>query len=350
VSFKFFKDIYEKDLNLRNDERKTFRGHFIYAIDGDHLDLPASEDVFINGYCGYVISKKEETHYPKMYTVQAVDLVNGMVSKFSYSNELSELRQARRLVKELEKNSIVIYDRLHQTYETAYEHEQAGNYFFVRVKTKNEIRVPLPIQDFCRSNRKSKWIDLEPSVPLKRKQMPALRVRLIKIKNKNTKEIMVFMTNAPEDLIKKKEVGEFYQRRWGVESSFKDLTDTLKMCQWHTTKFNGVLQEIYALLWLVNNVKRVCSSITRTARKWLEPIYKKSNFKLSVTVFIDHLDLLIKGKHTKLHRILSYWVSRTAEKRCHLSRSYPRQVKRYGKRYANASRVDRRPNQPTERH
>jgi hypothetical protein len=284
-----------------------------------------------------------------MYTVQAVDLINEIVSKFSYSNEISEIRQARQLVRHLEKNSITIYDRLHQTYETAFEHEKAGSYFFVRVKEKNK-KSALPIQDFCRSNRLSKWVDLEPSPPLRRQKMPTLRVRLIKVKNKRSKEIMVFMTNAPESLIKKKEVGEFYQRRWGVESSFKDLTDTLKMCQWHTTKFNGVLQEIYALLWLVNNVKRVCNITMHNARNWLKPVYKKSNFKLVITIFIDHLDLLIKGKHTKLSRILLYWVNRTTETRCHLSRSYLRQVKRHGKRYFNASRVSRRPKQPTERH
>ncbi len=153
---------------------------------------------------------------------------------------------------------------------------------------------------------------------------------------------MVFMTNVPEGLIRNKDAGDLYQRRWGIESSFKDITSTLKLCQWHSQKLNGILQEIYALLWLVNNVRRLMSAHYVPGCQILERRYQKSNFKLVITLLLDHLNLLIKQKYRTFLKILNYWIKRSLETRKHLSRSYPRQIKRFGKKYVNASRVSRR--------
>lgn len=340
VSHLFFKDIFQTDLKRFDGARKTFRGFYIYAIDGDQLDLPQSTDLLNKGYRGYPYSKGKETHYLKMYTAQAVDLVNGMVKEFGYSNKLGEARIAHQLVSRLEKRSITLYDRLYDSYATAFMHKKAGNYFFIRIKTKNP-KVQDEIRDFCRSHRRQILITLNPPRKDRLSHKP-LKVRLIKVKNSKTQEDIVFMTNAEEGIIKNKEAAALYQRRWGVESSFKDLTDTLKMCQWRSKKLNTILQEVYALFWLVNNVRRLCNTITKDISQWLKPTYKKANFKLITELLIDHIELLIKRKHQKLGKILNYWIYRSIEKREHLSRSYPRIVRGRSKMYPNASVVRRK--------
>lgn len=342
VSSNFFRDVFNKDLKRTESTRKKFRGFYIYAIDGDHLDVPVSKNVLDSGYRGFPFSAKQETYYPKMYTAQAVDLVNGLIRKFEYSNKISEILMARKIAADLEKNSITLYDRLYDCYATALVHHKAQNHFFVRVKTGN-LRSPLEVQKFKNSHQKSKWINLSPPQSKRRlKSLPVLKVRLIKVKNSRSKEPIMFMTNLPEGVIKNKEAAQFYARRWGIESSFKDLTDTLKMCQWHSKTLNGVLQEIYALLWLVNQVKRVCNQVTDDTKKWFENRYKKPNFKLIANIFIDHLALLLKHRYRKFHKIITYWITRSTETRVHLSRSYPRQVKLRGKNYFNASCIGRR--------
>jgi hypothetical protein len=338
VRFDFFKDIFENDLEQFEPSRKMFRGHYVYAIDGDQLDLPSSPNVLAKGYRGKKHSKVYETHYPKLYTVQLVDLINGTTNGFECSTRYGEQSLAQKIIPNLEANSITLYDRNFDSYRMAIAHEGAGNYFLVRVKANNP-RLNLEVQDFCRSRRRSKWITMHP--PYGQTGWP-IRLRLVKVWNPKTKIHLVFMTNLPEGLIRRKEAGALYQRRWGIESSFKDMTDTLKLGQWHSTKVNGIFQEIYALLWLANNVKRLCAGASR-ARDFLKPQYQKANFKHAVGVLVDHLDLLVRRKYRKLRRILHLWIIRTTARREHLSRSYPRQVKRHGKKYTNASRVGLRP-------
>jgi DDE family transposase len=273
-----------------------------------------------------------------MYTAQALDLVNGLVCNFNYSHEIGEAALGRKLAEGLEKQSITLYDRLYDSYSTALTHSKAQNYFFVRVKAKNP-KSQQSITEFCRSNRRHASITLHP--PRGSSNLPQLPVRLIKIRNPRSNEDLVFMTNLPENLIKRKEMGAFYQRRWGIESSFKDITDTLKMCQWHSLKMNGILQEIYATLWLVNQVRHLCALTPQKTKTWLNSSYQKSNFKLIVRLLVDHIDLLIKQKHRKMRQILSYWIKRTTENREHLSRSYPRQLRKCGKTYINAAVITR---------
>lgn len=344
ISFQFFKDFWEKDLQTElNICRRKLRGFYVYAIDGDDFDLPASEDIIANGYRGYPIGKDKETHYPKMYTVQALDIVNGIVKDFSFSTEKHEVQMARQMAKKLETKSIAIYDRLHSGYLTAKGHVDAENYFLIRIKDqapKNNIE----IKKFCQSKgKKSKWIDLTPGTPLQNKEpdLPSLRTRLVKIKNPRTKKMIVFMTNLKEEQFLDDELGILYQRRWEVETNFRDLTSTaLKMNQWHSKKLNGILQEIYATLWLVNQVR---IQVRIKIKNWLNHRYEKANFKHCVQLVCENLDLLVAGKNRKLKKLLNYWIWRTTEARTRLSRSYPRQAKRFGKKYTNASTVKRRP-------
>lgn len=340
VSHQFFKDIFEESLRLSDCYRQKLRGFHVYAVDGDHLDLPASKDVIKNGFRGKVHSESKETHYPKMYTVQVLDVINGLIKDFSYSTEISEVRMARQMVAGLEKNSIAIYDRLHASYQTVLCHNKSENYFLIRVKSQNP-RGQIEIQDFCNSKKRAKWIELKGTYPEKNFLKP-IPVRFIKIRNPRSDQDIVLMTNLKEDQFSDQELAVLYQRRWEIESSFKNLTDTLKMCEWHTKKFNGILQEIYALFWLVNQVRLQCSHATRSSLCWLNSDYKKANLKLCAELVMDNLNLLIAGKIRTLQQILRFWIHRSVEKRKHLSRSYPRIAKRFGKRYTNASSVEKR--------
>lgn len=344
ISFHFFRDLWREDLQRLKPSRRKFAGFYIYSVDGDDLDLPATEDVLGNGYRGYRFSKDKETYYPKMYTVQAMDVMNGLVVDFAESCKKQEVILAREMVKNFEQNSIAIYDRLHGSYQTALQHFESKNYFLIRVKDKNPTN-PIEIKEFCRSKKRSKWIDLKPSQneQKKKKDFQTLRVRLIKVRNPKSKEDIVFMTNLKESKFTNEEIGQLYRARWEVEISFRDQTSSaLRLNQWHSRKINGILQEIYALFWLINQIK---IQLLRVVRKidWFHKTYQKANFKVCVGLVMDHMDLLAQGKSKQLQRVLVHWIKRTTEKRQRLSRSYPRQTKRYGRKYLNASSVNKRP-------
>lgn len=333
VSFEFFKDIFQQAQNQLNHFRKTFRGYYIYAIDGDYLDLPASTDILKNEFTGYKFSKNKKTYYPKMYTVQALDIVNGIIKDFKYSEKVCEVPLARTMVKDLEKNSICIYDSYHCGYRTIKEHVLNENYFLIRVSERNKFLHP-QIKLFCKSQKRSTWIDLRPPES-ESKQSSSVRVRLVKVKSLKGRRDIFFVTNLKESEFSNREIAKLYSRRWVIENSFKDLTSTLKMCQWHSTKLNGILQEIYALLWLVNWVRIKCSAVLRKTKNWLEAKYKRANFKLCITLATSQLHLLVFKNYKKFNKNIEHWINRSVERRKHLSRSYPRVLKTGHPKYPN---------------
>ncbi|MBK7890324.1 MAG: transposase [Bdellovibrionales bacterium] len=111
------------------------------------------------------------------------------------------------------------------------------------------------VRDFAKSLARSKEI-IWRIQPGERRISPDLTVRLVKIRNPSSKQDMVFVTNLSASQFSTKEIGKLYRRRWEIETSFKELTCTLKIGQWHSKSLNGILQEIFALLWLVNVTRR----------------------------------------------------------------------------------------------
>ncbi len=340
VSYKFFEEIFDRDFKRLQMHRKKFSGFYVYAIDGDQYNLPASNDIICNGYRGWPCRKKQETHYPKMYTVQAFDLINGLIRKFDYSKEQDETHLARHFVKDFEENSITIYDRLHCGYNTIFAHTEANNYFIVRARTSGR-GTQKDIKKFRDSSKRSEVILFYPINQLRTK--PPLAVRLVKIKNPKNGEDLIFITNLSKEQFSDTKIAKLYQRRWEIEGAFRDQTSTLKMEQWHSKKLNGILQEIFATLWLKNVAKMECLIVQKDkSNQWLKNEYRKSNLKLCITIMIENLQLLLERKVNYFRNILTYWLKRSVEKRIHLSRQYPRVCKLRGQDYGWANVVPRR--------
>ncbi len=325
VSYKFFAEIFNEDLARFKKLRATHRGYYINAVDGSDLDLPASADVIKSGYRGSPWSKKYETHYPKMHVVHAYDVLNGVVSAFKYSTKYSEKALAYEMIAGFEKKSLTIYDRLFCGHPLFKAHIEAGNLFLVRAVTAGE-RLPYCVRDFLASNSVDRKVQWKPN---RLRKEEALTVRFIKVRNPKTAEISVFVTNAPQKLFTRLELEQLYLKRWEIESSFKDLVSTLKMDQWHSTKINGILQEIYGLLWVANATKMQMHNMLEEEHA-LATDYCRSNFKMCVSLVVKNIYLLIKRRSSEFFELIDYWMRKTREKRRHRSRSYPRVVRSYG--------------------
>lgn len=352
LSYHFFEEIFRQDLGAQN-ERLKWRGLHVYAADGDQFDLPVSEDILSHGFRGYPTSCGRETHYPKMYTTYIYDVLEESVREFCFSATQDEVHLSRSLVESYEKSSVTIYDRLHCGYETIRAHAEAGNYFVIRARIdgggKYGRGVYGEVKAFCESHQKDSTFVWRPQ-PGFRREHPDFEVRAVKIRHPKTGKLIVFITNLPKGKFSRKEIGKLYRRRWEIETTFKEITCTLKAQQWHSKKLNGILQEIFALLWLINATKRHMRSILTKPRELFEAKYKKTNFKLSVRCVMEHLGLLVKGQFRKFFGILNYWMRRMIESRERDKRHYPRVVKHRGKEYKQENAVTRRPKPLTERH
>ena len=344
VKYDFFEQIFDNQLCEIDSARVKIKNYFVYAIDGEQLDLAPSKDLIENGLRGHKSSVRGvETHYLKMYTCQAYDVVNGLIKEFNYSTSNQETYLAQTMIERLEKNSISIYDRHHCGYQSMFSHELHGSKFLIRARFRGEgSNIQKDILKFSRSKKRSAWINWEPN--WFNRGYPALRVRLVRIRNPRSNEDMIFMSNLSDEEFSDNEIGQLYLRRWDIEGSFRDLTSTLKIEQWHSKTLNGCLQEIFAAFWLMNTLKFNAYRAHLRAKSWFKRNYRKANIKLAIEIFDLHLHMLFEPRgRFFLATLLRECVRKSSENRRRLSRSFPRVVKKRGNSFPNANLVTIRP-------
>lgn len=299
VSFEFFKDLHDNTIASFEPHRCHWRGVRVYASDGDQHELPRSNDVLQNGFSGYPFSTDRETHYPRMYMVHCYDV-----------------------------NSLTLYDRLHFSKDLVRAHQSSGSYFIARCKSGLTVT---EVKEFFKSDKMNASYEVEET-----------SVHLVKVKNPRTGEAMVYATNLPRTKFKNEEISDLYALRWEVETANRDVTDTLKMEQWHSKSMNGILQELYATFWLMNQARIQMVKGTKKACT-LEGLfnYEKPNFKLISDFIVMSLKDLVDKKIHRVARRLDELLKRSLERRKRRSRPYPRHRRRAQNQYPLAPKPQR---------
>jgi hypothetical protein len=329
VSFEFFKETSDESIAGFEPHRRHWRGLRIYATDGDQYELPRTEDILNHGYRGYPCPDEMETHYPHMYVVHCYDVLGGVTKDFRYSNHNEEMQSAFEIALGLESNSLTLYDRLFFCKDLIRSHKTSRSFFVARLKDGGLV---LPeIIEFTESSKRNASFEFE-----------GVTIQLVKVINPRTKEAALFATNLPRPRFRNREIADLYALRWEVETANRDLSHTLKVEQWHSHFLNGILQEIYTALWLMNQA-RIQMAIRLKKRCSLKSLfgYAKSNFKLIVDFILHSLEDLVFRRTRRIHRRLHHLLEISIENRRRRSRFYPRQVKYSRKIYPSASTVRR---------
>jgi len=325
VSWTFFRDLTFLFLNRIKDERNKFHGFYVYATDGFETEIPRSENVLKAGFSGRSTGTVRQTYYPRLYMVHTWDVVNGITRDIILQTRNEEIRAALEIIPSLEKNSISLYDRLYFCRRLLKEHTNAGNYYIARCKTEGGHQT---IQDFAKDD----------SLRVLVIEIDQIKVRLFKITNRETKQVMVLATNLFFDWVDHNRMYKLYCSRWEVETSFKDFVMSMKIEDFHAKNINGIKQEIYARLWLMNFTRIL---ILKSGRVHLNPeerTYRKPNYKILYSWVSKHLKQIIEG-FTELWNEFVETIEITMEKRKRRSRRYPRELKYSGKPYPRNSTI-----------
>ena len=135
----------------------------------------------------------------------------------------------------------------------------------------------------------------------------------------------MFASNLSREWRNPKLFDQLYQLRWGDETSFYELSETMKIQQWPSKSYNGILQEIYTTLLVTNLVKIL--SFFASGQRHASPTrdsYAKSNFKLLKNHFVDFL-ATFKPNLANLIHSFKQLIKRTTEIRKRRSRTHPRE-------------------------
>ena len=79
------------------------------------------------------------------------------------------------------------------------------------------------------------------------------------------------------------EINKLYRIHWSEETSFRELKYTIGLINWHSSKYDGILQEINARMILYNFCELVTSHAVVKTSKNTKHIYK-INFAIIVNI------------------------------------------------------------------
>lgn len=315
ISSLFFADLL--DHLLQSIKRPTWRGLHIYATDGFEVAIPRSDSVLNANYRGRRIHSKGQvgsSYYPHLYMVHTYDVLSKTTKNLNFGPRLHEIRGALDQIPKSETKSLTIYDRYYGTHKIMNAHFERQNFFLIRCK--NGGSSPREVTTFYNSNKKRDvfWLHND----------PMKRIFLYKLKHPKQKETIVLMTN--KEGLGSDAVRDLYRMRWEVENSFRDLTENLKVEQWHSKDINGIEQEIYVRFWIMNFARMHQFSVEKSPQNPFSKYYSRSNFKLVLDFIILHWQEFL-SRSKKVLRILKEIILRSTETRKRYSRSKPRQIR-----------------------
>jgi hypothetical protein len=317
VSYKFFEAIFSQILAQFSKHRPKLNGLIIYAVDGWQFTLPREESLVRAGFNGRATSKLRESYMPKGFMTHAYEVLSETTKAFRLNTSQTELADALTFIESFEKNSLTLYDRAFFSRALCLEHFKAGNYFLARCQSNANKSVA---EFFADQDQQAGGMYFNVNGEMK-------KVWLIKILHPKSGEPTVFATNLPRQWRTPTLFDQLYQLRWGVETSFYEISETMKMQQWHSKSYNGILQEIYTTM-LVTNLVKILSFYARGQRH-ADPCsetYQKPNFKLLKNHFIEFITSFKPNLANLLNRF-KVLIKRSTETRKRRSRTHRRELR-----------------------
>ena len=258
--------------------QKKFRGYRLLAVDGSSLKsgaYPADKDAYRPGM--------ERQHSWNLFHINALfDLEHGiytdvLVQKEHPKHESRALRQmAVRSV--ITDPVIVLADRNYEAYNNFACLEKKGWKYLIRIKDherKNAYSVKLPAAPEFDLPVRMTLGRLTPQ-QLKQRGVPVpehyyrlpnsipfdfldtesaafyeFSARIVRLMLKDGKT-QLLITNLDTEQFPPSALRDLYTRRWGIETSFRELKYTVGLIHLHSRKSDLVLQEIFAAFTVFN--------------------------------------------------------------------------------------------------
>ena len=114
-----------------------------------------------------------------------------------------------------------------------------------------------------------------------------IEFRIVRIRLDNGTYICI-ATNLSGEEFPLEEINKLYRMRWSEETSFRELKYTIGLINWHSSKYDGILQEINARMILYNFCELAISHAVVKTSKNTKHVYK-INFAIAVNIYRAYL-------------------------------------------------------------
>ena len=255
---------------------KLYRGYRLLAVDGSDVQIPTDptdSDSYFEGTCGH--KGFNVTKIAALYDLMDRSYAGAIVQGKQEANENKLLvEMAERL--DHTTPTIIVADRNYECYDTMAHLEKKGLKYLIRAKEHRGITSGLDLPDMDEFDMQ---VDLHLTRMKNKVTAPLLRqrnryryipknvrfdllspdsndfyhlpFRIVRFKlTEDTYEILI--TNLDPEEFPLPELKKLYARRWGVETSFRELKYTVGLLYFHSKKSRFILQEIWARLTMYN--------------------------------------------------------------------------------------------------
>lgn len=286
-AFKSLFDIFNK----KSQVVKTYKDYRLLAIDGSVLPI---DNTIPDADTTMIKFNQTDKTYSAFHLNASYDLLECTYDDLIIQGQakMNENEAFCQLVDRYQgKKAIFIGDRYYESIN-GFEHvARSGNKYLVRVKdihsktsiTKsfgplpddefdinvsrlltrrytNEIKKHPEIYKFMPANQRFDYFSDDLNIPF------GFNSRIVRFKiTEDTYECI--MTNLDKSEFSIEEIKELYHRRWGIETSFRQIKYAIGLSALHSKKRELIKQEIYARLLLYNFSQRIIQKIKIDKKK-----------------------------------------------------------------------------------
>ena len=301
------------DLFVRNtDEERLYKGYRLLAADGSDIQIPTDPTHATSYFPGANGQKPYSLlHLDAVYDLFQHTYLDATVCGRRNSDERGTLCQM--VDRSNITKALLIADRGYESYNLMAHIQEKGWKYLIRIKDihssgiaagldfpdSDEFDVFCPMQLTRRKNAKTqpllsqrnhfKWIST--STPLdylatdSHKHDPiafySLPFRVVRFRLSDSSYETV-ITNLDADEFSPDELKHLYSRRWGIETSFRELKYTVGLLHFHAKKVENITQEIFARLIMYNFSELITSHVVIQKPNRKYPY--KANFSVAVQV------------------------------------------------------------------
>lgn len=234
-------------------QRKTWNGFHLFAVDGSCIQVPKSKDnVEHFGLCRNKHHSREDSmaRISLLYDLQEDIVVDGLINKYLYAERSSAQKHLDYLeLAGLAERSILLFDRGYPSYDFFQRIEKGGYYYLMRIQENVKSLTRLDKND-----------EITSYVPIPRKGIDPIKVRVVHVTLEDgTDECLV--TNLMDPSVSPEMLKELYFMRWGIESKYYELKNQLKLEEFSGAHHLSVEQDFFINLLFMN----ICSLIKSEA-------------------------------------------------------------------------------------
>lgn len=300
--------------NEYKQEVKTYKGYVIVAEDGSDFEIPNTRKTRKEFESKNSKTSKENiarAHVSMTYDILNKYVITSTVDRYRAS-ELEMMRKNLKKVKELVRDFkiIRIMDRGYSSIPDYYYSNKEDDKFITRIASndlvqyRRKMKTDDEIVEIDHDNRRtSKYKEKYPEVYNYFMERKKVTIRIINIELP-TGEIETLVTNLWKEDFTTEEIYKLYGMRWGIETNYHYLKESMKITNITSSKKDIILQDILSTIYVFNMLQGIQNDLENKIEQEKYKHKMKININMATGYIKKYLIYVLLEENEKKRRDL----------------------------------------------